>query len=253
MRKQSSNSGYAWAIAALGEFFFKENSKGEPVAIVALANEEANFLYARRLARTNGWWDIVLATMQGLKLLYRHRGRRAEWKRLVDEIEHHFVDPATDGPLSRSEDGWRLVTAYRVQLARDRHDWAKAERLARLCVDYYCRSAEEVVARYSKPTDHSNSSAEAGTNGAERGQTSTDRLPVSRGYLKAVLPKLSEVDRRTILSLADSLETLGQIRRESRSLIVSPSIQRHLSLPSKSANVTKLPSVHLVWVLPIWP
>ena len=31
--------------------------------------------------------------MQGLRTLYGHTGRRAEWQRLVEEIVPDFVDP----------------------------------------------------------------------------------------------------------------------------------------------------------------
>ena len=74
--------------------------------------------------------------MQGLRVLYEHRGRRAEWKRLVDEIVPDFVDPATDGPLPVAKTGWILVTEYRVRLAREMRDWAEAERLQRVRVDW---------------------------------------------------------------------------------------------------------------------
>ena len=49
---------------------------GNRDVIAALAAEEANLLHARRLARQNGWWSPVTSTMQGLRNLYDHTGRR---------------------------------------------------------------------------------------------------------------------------------------------------------------------------------
>jgi hypothetical protein len=100
--------------------------------IGALAAEEANLLHARQLARRHGWWDRITSTMQGLRMLYAHTGRRAEWARLVAEIVPEFVDPQTDGPLPGREEAWSLVTDYRVRLAREMRNWPEAERLQRV-------------------------------------------------------------------------------------------------------------------------
>ena len=80
--------------------------------------------------------------MQGLRVLYDHTGRRAEWARLVAEIVPEFVDPQTDGPLPGREEHWSLVTEYRVRLAREMRNWPEAERLQRVCVDWDRRRAE---------------------------------------------------------------------------------------------------------------
>jgi tetratricopeptide (TPR) repeat protein len=74
--------------------------------------------------------------MQGLRALYDHTGRRAEWGRLVEEIVPDFVDPATDGPLPGREEQWNVVTHYRVRLARQARQWPEAERLQRAHVDW---------------------------------------------------------------------------------------------------------------------
>ena len=74
--------------------------------------------------------------MQGLRKLYAHTGRRAEWKRLVEEIVPDFVDPETDGPLPGREEQWGLVTEYRVRLAQEERQWAEAERLQTVHVDW---------------------------------------------------------------------------------------------------------------------
>jgi tetratricopeptide (TPR) repeat protein len=102
----------------------------------ALRVEEPNLLHARALALRNGWWSRVISTMQGLRHLYAHTGRRAEWARLVEEIVPDFIDPATEGPLPGREEDWRLVTDYRVRLVRDARQWAEAERLQDLLVEW---------------------------------------------------------------------------------------------------------------------
>ena len=74
-------------------------------------------------------------------MLYDHTGRRAEWAALVKEIVPDFVDPATDGPLPGREEQWSLVTEYRVRLAEEARQWAEAERLQRVRVDWDRRRA----------------------------------------------------------------------------------------------------------------
>jgi tetratricopeptide (TPR) repeat protein len=78
--------------------------------------------------------------------LYDATSRRAAWRRLVDEAVPDFVDSASNGPLAGREDQWSLVTDYRVRLASDEHDWAEAERLQRLCVDWDRQRAEPALA-----------------------------------------------------------------------------------------------------------
>jgi tetratricopeptide (TPR) repeat protein len=114
--------------------------------------------------------------MQGLRNLYEHMGRRAEWARLVAEVRDDFVDPATDGPLpGREEEDWGLVNDYRVRLAREARQWAEAERL---------QQAQVRVAR-------------------------------ERADAALVLPAeaLDAGQRNRVRSLAVSLETLGHIQR----------------------------------------
>ncbi len=117
-----------------------------PQVIGVLGAEEANLLQARGLARANGWWLAVMKTMQGLRVLYDHTGRRAEWARLVAEIVPDFVDSATDGPRPGREEQWGLVTEYRVRLARQARQWAEAERLQRVRVDWERRRAAPALA-----------------------------------------------------------------------------------------------------------
>jgi hypothetical protein len=89
----------------------------------------------------------LISAMQGLRVLYDHTGRRGEWARLVEEILPDFVDPASDGPRPGREADWSLVTEYRVRLAQEARQWAAAERLQRLRVDWDRQRAAAALAR----------------------------------------------------------------------------------------------------------
>ena len=164
------------AMGELGNYYAGQYVGGNSDVIAALEAEEANLLYARRLARENGWYHRVTSTMQGLRMLYDHTGRRSEWRRLVEEIVPDFVDPDTDGPLPGREDHWSLVTEYRVHIVREDRDWPEAERLQRVCVDWDRRRATDALA---KPSE--------------------DLIRAERGPIR---------------TLAVSLHNLGQIQRE---------------------------------------
>ena len=88
--------------------------------------------------------------MQGLRVLYQHSARTAEWSRLVEEIIPEFVDPKTERPLPGKEDDWSLVAGYRVGLAMWARQWEAAERLQTADVDWNRRLAEPILA---KPPD----------------------------------------------------------------------------------------------------
>ena len=134
------------AMGQLGSYYQKQYEAGNRDVIGALTAEEANLLHARQLARRHGWWRHVISTMQGLRALYGHTGRRAEWKRLVDEIVPDFVDPASDGPLPGREEDWSFVTEYRVRIAREARQWAEAERLQRVHVGWNRERAASALA-----------------------------------------------------------------------------------------------------------
>jgi len=141
-----------------------------------LSFEEANLLYARKLARMHGWWHRIISTMQGLDELYYQTGRRAEWARLVNEIVPDFVDPETDGPLPGREEEWGLVTDYRVRLAEEARQWTEAGRLQRVRVNWDRKRAATAL------TTH--------------------------------LETLDSTQRNDIQTLAASLHELGEIQRE---------------------------------------
>jgi tetratricopeptide (TPR) repeat protein len=127
---------YVEAIGSLGNYYHDQYVDGNRGVVGALRAEEPNLLHARALARRNGWWPSVIRTMQGLDQLYAHTERRAEWARLVEEIVQDFVDPATEGPLPGREEEWGLVTDYRVRLLEQARQWAVAERLQKLRVEW---------------------------------------------------------------------------------------------------------------------
>jgi tetratricopeptide (TPR) repeat protein len=78
-------------------------------------------------------------------VLYDHTGRRAEWKRLVEEVVPAFVEPETEAPLPGREEEWSLVIDYRVRLAREERNLPEAERLQLLTVDWDRRRAAPLL------------------------------------------------------------------------------------------------------------
>jgi tetratricopeptide (TPR) repeat protein len=160
----------------LGNYYARQYESGNRDVIAALIFEEANLLHARRLARANGWWRAVISAMQGLRSLYGQTGRRAEWKRLVEEVVPELLDPKTHDPLPGREDFWGLVTQYRVHLARKEHDWEEAERLQGISVEWTRKQAAPAL-----------------------------ELPAD---------SLNSTQRNDIRNLTVSLHDLGQIQRE---------------------------------------
>lgn len=137
--QQAAARAFVEAMSELGVVYHDQYGSGNRDATInVLQAEEANLLYARQLAHSHDWWYDVIDTMQGLHMLYVHTGRRAEWKRLVDEIVPDFVNMTTDGPLPDREEAWGLVTQYRVGLAQEERHWAEAERLQQAQVTW-CR------------------------------------------------------------------------------------------------------------------
>ncbi|HEY0782033.1 MAG TPA: tetratricopeptide repeat protein, partial [Thermoanaerobaculia bacterium] len=119
----------------LADYYVRQYERGRREVLPYLRAEEPNLLQARRLARAYGWGSAVVRTMQGLaEIIGRTPGRRAEWRRLVEEIVPDFVDPETDGPLPGREKEWGFVTGYRVALAHGERRWSEAERLRGLDV-----------------------------------------------------------------------------------------------------------------------
>jgi hypothetical protein len=141
-----STHAFVESLGALGNYYHGQYEDGNRDVIAPLRREEPNLLHARSLARQHGWWDALTSTMQGLRSLYEHTGRRAEWKRLVEEIVPVFVG-VDDLPLSGQEEQWGLVTEYRVKLAMESRNWTEAELLQRVQVDEQRRRAASLLAR----------------------------------------------------------------------------------------------------------
>lgn len=137
---------YVESMGQLSNYYFSQYEDGNRDVIAPLRSEEPNLLHARSLARQYGWWNRVISAMQGLRKLYDHTGRRAEWKRLVEEIVPDFVG-ADDLPLLGREEQWSLVTGYLVLLAEESHDLAEAERLQRACVEWDRRNTVSLLSR----------------------------------------------------------------------------------------------------------
>jgi tetratricopeptide (TPR) repeat protein len=183
------------AMGELGNCYHDQYEGGNRDVLGALRAEEANLLHARRLARKQGWWGPVMMTMQGLRALYSHTGRRAEWKRLVEEILPDFLDSDGGGPLPGREDDWSLVTEYCVRLAKEERRWTEAERLQVPRVDWARRRAAPSLAR-----------------------------PVE---------ELEDDERSAIRTLSVSLHELGQIRRELGRVDCVPAYEEALGLSER--------------------
>ena len=144
----------------------------------------------------NGWHQRHHQHDAGLApSLYDHTGRRAEWKRLVEEIVPDFVDPATDGPLPGREEEWSLVTEYRVLLAEEARDWSEAERLQRVSVDWVRRRAAPFLDQPGKALDSAARNAVRSL-AASLHELARDPARARRGGVRHALPGVVG-DRRT--------------------------------------------------------
>jgi len=147
-RSQSVAALQAWvaAIGGLGDYYWGQFNNGNREVIALLSIEEANLLHARRLARRQGWWHLLLGAMQGLRSLYQYQGRYAEWARLVAEIAADYCT-VEDEPVAGREQQYTLVMGYRVDLAKDRdRDLAVAAALQNKCVEWDRQQAAEALA-----------------------------------------------------------------------------------------------------------
>ncbi|MGA8139653.1 MAG: CHAT domain-containing protein [Desulfobaccales bacterium] len=153
------------ALGILGGYYHQQFGEGHRWMIQALAAEEANLLQARRLAlgyarnaviddaQVHQFLGVVIATMQGLWVLYGNTSRWVEWAQLVQEIVPDLVDPDTDGPRPHLEEEWNLVTQHRVNLAREERRWPEAIRLQTLRLEGNRRLAAPYLALPWKQLD----------------------------------------------------------------------------------------------------
>jgi tetratricopeptide (TPR) repeat protein len=140
---------FAQAMGELGSFYHQKYNQGHRELLDVVAAQEDNMLTAWHFARAGGWWPAVVSVMQGLRVLYITTGRRAAWRRLIEDVIPDFVDPKTDGPLHGREADWRIVTEYRLRLAREDRDWEKAASLQQLSLDWDRQRAQPILK--SKP------------------------------------------------------------------------------------------------------
>jgi tetratricopeptide (TPR) repeat protein len=168
--KSAATRAFVEAMGGLGDYYHQQYEGGNRGVIAALSAEEANLIHARSLALSKArqlvlssakrvskgeadWYGPVIGTMQGLRALYEHTGRRAEWRRLVEEIVPEFVDLATDDPLPGREEPWSLVTGYRVRLAMEARQWTEAERLQQVRVEWNRQRATALMVLPSEALD----------------------------------------------------------------------------------------------------
>jgi len=134
------------SMGALGNYNHNQYEGGNREVIAALRLEEPNLLHARALARKHGWWMAVMETMQGLRSLYDHTGRRAEWKRLIDEIVPDFVDKEGN-PILEREEQWLFVSQWMRLLFVEQRDYVAAENQIKKEVEFNRRRAAALLAR----------------------------------------------------------------------------------------------------------
>ena len=177
----------AWvaAVGALGDHCAELFAGGNTGIIHFITFEEANLLYACRIARRHGWWAPVISAMQGLRILYEYQGRLSEWARLVTEITPDYCT-AADAPLPGREqeysDQYSIVMHCRVCLA-----WQHDRDLSRATA-----LQEKLVA--------------------------WDRQQAARALALPVDTPLDYGQRNRIRNLAASLDTLGSILRDQKNL-----------------------------------
>ena len=172
---QAALRAFVESMGVLSNYYANQYMDGNRDVIAPLRREEPNLLHARALARQHGWWDAVIKTMQGLLHLYNHTGRRAEWKRLVEEIVPDFVG-ADDLPLSGREENWLFTMQWRYLLYMEEHNLPEAERLSRVIVAFNRHRAASLL---NRPAE-----------------------------------SLSAGEKNNLRTLAVSMEQLGQIQRD---------------------------------------
>ncbi|HVQ40526.1 MAG TPA: CHAT domain-containing protein [Pyrinomonadaceae bacterium] len=138
----------AWVdvVSELGNYYQQQFQEGNRGIIKLLEVEEANLLYARRLARRNQWWSPLIACMQGMRSLFDYHGRTAEWARLVEEIRPDYCTN-DDHPIPGREDEYVLVMGYRIALAQyHERDLVKAAAIQEKLVELHRRQTASLVA-----------------------------------------------------------------------------------------------------------
>jgi tetratricopeptide (TPR) repeat protein len=105
-----------------------------------IQNEESNLLHARRIALKEKWLHVVPQIMDPLRELYEETGQHQRWRALVEEITPYYVDLDTDLPLPGLEIRYHSITDFRALVARKAKDYAEAERLQKIFLEWFSRS-----------------------------------------------------------------------------------------------------------------
>jgi len=130
------------SLGGLGDAYHRQYNQGNSRIVNLLRLQDANLLAAREMAIAHGWWEPLMGTMQGLRTLYQHTGRRAEWARSVEEVVPHLIDRSTGGPIAGMEEFWTLIMDYRINNAVSAHQWNEAECLQARTVAIHKTDAE---------------------------------------------------------------------------------------------------------------
>jgi tetratricopeptide (TPR) repeat protein len=143
---KASRRAFAQAMGTLGHFYVRQYEHGHRAVLSVVAAEEDNLLAAWRIAQEHALWDCVIGAMQGLRILYEGTAPTAAWRRLVESVVPHLVDPVTDGPIAGCDEEWGFINDYRVQIALDQQrDWGEAERLQLRRVDWDRKNAKRAL------------------------------------------------------------------------------------------------------------
>jgi tetratricopeptide (TPR) repeat protein len=147
---------YTHTYAELGRYYLNQYDSGRFQIIPTLVAEEANLLHALELAHTHQLWDDAVGASAGLYHLYKQQGRTSEWARIVDQLTHDLIDPATNQPLPGREEHFGFVTDYRIKMALDARDWPTATHLQQLLTTRIRHDADAVL---SVPSDQLDNNA----------------------------------------------------------------------------------------------
>jgi tetratricopeptide (TPR) repeat protein len=136
------------AEARVGEGIHSHYELRDRGIVAHLRYEEANLIQAFRLATVRGLWEEAAGVLRPVAVLYEHLGRVIEWARLVQQIEPHFIDPASYGPRPGvKENDWALVLGYRVRLTRDSGQFEEAQKMQSLLAEHGWKRAGTIVDR----------------------------------------------------------------------------------------------------------
>jgi tetratricopeptide (TPR) repeat protein len=140
-REQSCKRSFAVTVALASAILAKQFRSGASVTTAtALQMEEANIRHALKLAIELEAWTPVMATMHALEDLYIEiQGNRAEWRRLIEQVDRLVTDEKTGGSIAGRENAWIAVTEYKMRMANQMGNYVEAEHFAGLQVPYWRR------------------------------------------------------------------------------------------------------------------